>query len=88
MVGKLGKKGEAVSFESREGRTWITLRDSRIVSMPLAFFPWLEQATPEQRANYELYPEQIYWPDLDDGIDIYAFVTGDWIKRPNLSQVG
>ncbi|WP_119065280.1 DUF2442 domain-containing protein [Aggregatilinea lenta] len=87
MIGKLEEKDKAVSIEIREGRVWLTLRDSRIVSMPLGFFPWLEQATPEQRANYEFAPFSIYWPDLDDGIDVYAFVTGSWVHPPALRKV-
>jgi len=54
--------------------------------MPLSFFPWLEQATPEQRGNYVLAPFAIYWPDLEDGIDVYAFVTGSWLHPPALSK--
>ncbi len=88
MVGKVEEKNEAVALEFREGRIWITLRDSRIVSMPISFFAWLEKATPEQRENYELYPEVILWPELDEGIDMYAFVTGSWTRRPSLSQTG
>lgn len=87
MKGKLAEKDQAVAIEIREGRVWLTLRDSRIVSMPLSFFAWLERATPEQQANYELSPFDIYWPDLDDGIDVYAFVTGEWIHPPALSKV-
>jgi len=87
MIGKLEEKDKAVSIDIREGRVWLTLRDSRIVSMPLSFFPWLEQATPEQRANYEFSPISIYWPELDDGIDVYAFVTGNWVHPPALHEL-
>ncbi len=86
MIGKLEEKDKAVSIAIREGRVWLTLRDSRIVSMPLSFFPWLERATPEQRAKYEFSPISIYWPELDNGIDVYAFVTGSWIHPPALGE--
>lgn len=84
MIGKLEEKDKAVSIAIQEGRVWLTLRDNRIVSVPLNYFPWLERATPEQQANYEFTPISIYWPDLDDGIDVYAFVTGTWARPPAL----
>jgi hypothetical protein len=87
MLGKLEEKDQAEAIEIREGRVLLTLRDGRIVSMPLSFFPWLERATPEQRANYVFAPFSIYWPDLEDGIDVYAFVTGTWMHPPALSEV-
>lgn len=87
IIVKLEPKDQAVALDIREGRVWLTLRDGRIVSMPLSFFSWLEQATPEQRANYELSPIDVYWPDLEDGIDVYAFVTGTWAHPPKLSEV-
>lgn len=87
-IGKIEAKDEAVALDFREERIWLTLRDSRIVSMPISFFSWLANATPEQRTNYELYPEVVLWPELDEGIDVYAFVTGNWIERPGLSQAG
>ena len=49
---------------------WITLTDARVIGAPLAWFPRLEDATPEQRANWELYPFGlgVHWPDVDEDI--------------------
>jgi hypothetical protein len=69
---------QAVGIDIRDGMVWVVLKDRRVIGMPLDFFPWLEQASPEQRANYRLYPFTIYWPDLEDGIDVEALITGDW----------
>lgn len=77
MQGRIEERDEALAVELREGRIWITLRDSRIVSMPISFFPWLDQATPEQQANFKIFPSVILWPELEDGIDLYAFITGN-----------
>jgi hypothetical protein len=87
MIGKLEEKHKAVSIAIHEGRVWLTLLDTRMVSMPLSFFPWLEQATPAQRAHYACSPISIYRPDLDDGIDVYAFVTESWVHPPALDEV-
>lgn len=58
--------------------TYITVRlaDGRIISNPIAWFPWLQNATPEQQANYELWPFSIDWPDLDNGLDVEGMLRG------------
>ena len=57
------------------GTLHVQLDDGREISLPLAGVPWLKwltKATPKQRANWSLEPGgyAIYWPDLDDGIEI------------------
>ncbi len=49
---------------------FITLADGRLIGAPLAWFPRLQEATPEQRANWELWPARtaVRWPDLDEDI--------------------
>jgi len=53
----------------------VRLDDAREISLPLAEVPWLKwlaKATSKQRANWSLEPcgFAIYWPDLDDGIEV------------------
>ncbi len=88
MIGRIKKRDEPVAVDLSNGRVAITLRDDRIVSMPISFFTWLDKATPEQQANFEIYTNSIFWPDLEDGIDMYAFITGTWAKKRNVSEVG
>jgi len=57
------------------GTLHVHLNDGREVSLPLAEVPWLKwltKATPKQRANWSIEPGgyAIYWPDLDDGIEV------------------
>jgi hypothetical protein len=59
------------------GMVWVTFNDQRVIGLPLKFFPWLEKATTEQQRNYEANPISVYWPDLEDGIDMEYF-TGEW----------
>ena len=61
-------------------KVWVTLDDQRVIGLPLAAFPWLAKATPEQQRNYQASPISIYWPDLEDGIDMEYF-TGEWALR-------
>ncbi len=53
----------------------VLLDDGREISVPFTGVPWLKwlaKATPKQRANWSLEPGgfAIYWPDLDDGIEV------------------
>ena len=53
----------------------VQLSDGREISLPMNKVPWLKwlaKATPKQRANWKLEPVgfAIYWPDLDDGIEV------------------
>ncbi len=48
------------------------LAAGREVIVPLARFPWLRDATPEQRSHWRLIGGGVgvHWPDVDE--DIYA----------------
>lgn len=60
---------------------FIYLADGRAIGMPLYFFPWLRDASDEERKDCELYPFSVFWRDLDEGIDIIAMVSGMYIKE-------
>lgn len=38
---------------------WVHLDDGRVISVPLAWFPRLLNATPEQRAQFEISPRAV-----------------------------
>ena len=50
----------------------VVLADGRRLSVPLAWFPRLLHASPEQLENYELLGEGlgIHWPDLDEDLSV------------------
>jgi len=53
----------------------VLLSDRREISLQLDEVPWLKwlaKATPKERANWSLEPGgfAIYWPGLDDGIEV------------------
>ncbi|MBI5957891.1 MAG: DUF2442 domain-containing protein [Chloroflexi bacterium] len=70
----------AESVVIADGIIHITLTDGRVFKMPLDYFPWLKNATPEQQAHYQADFIAILWPDLDDGIDMEALVNNRWIR--------
>lgn len=65
----------------------VPLVDGRTISVPLAWFPRLLHATPQQRNHFELLGdgEGIHWPDLDEDISVAGLLRG--VRAPkNRSQ--
>ncbi|MCH7988040.1 MAG: DUF2442 domain-containing protein [Planctomycetes bacterium] len=60
----------------------VTLTDGRRLSVPLVWSPILSQATPEQRANYEIGGGGIalHWPELDEDLSIAGLMAGGDLK--------
>ena len=56
----------------------VVLADGRRISAPLAWFPRLLRATPEQRANWELLGdgEGIHWSGVDEDLSISGLLRG------------
>ena len=60
------------------------LVDGRTVSVPLAWSWRLSEASPEQRAHWELVGDgtSIHWPDIDEDISIEGMLYGTPAPRP------
>jgi len=54
----------------------VTLANQRQISVPLANYPLLLNATVEQRTNVQLSLSGIYWPDLNLDISLLELLTG------------
>lgn len=54
-----------------------TLADGREVSVPLAWFPRLQRASPEQRRNWRLIGAGvgIHWPDVDEDVSAASLLA-------------
>ena len=52
------------------------MKDGRLISVPLSFYPTLQHASEAQRLNFELYPSSVHWPDLDCDIGVEGMLTG------------
>ncbi|MBF0555861.1 MAG: DUF2442 domain-containing protein [Nitrospirae bacterium] len=61
------------------------LVDGRVISVPLAWSWRLSEATPEQRANYEIIGDGqgIHWPGIDEDISAEGMLYGIPAPRPN-----
>jgi hypothetical protein len=56
----------------------VTLVDGRTVSAPLAHYPRLLHATPEQRASWRISGGGfgIHWPDVDEDLSTEGLLRG------------
>jgi Protein of unknown function (DUF2442) len=56
----------------------VDLMDGRTISVPLAWYPRLLNATPEQRAKWELAGAGfgIHWPEIDEDLSTEGLLRG------------
>jgi Protein of unknown function (DUF2442) len=66
----------AIDVDVSDAALRIVLSDGRELSAPLAWFPRLRDATPEQRWNWEPIGSGhgIHWPDVDEDISVRALM--------------
>ncbi len=60
------------------------LVDGRVISVPLAWSWRLSEATPAQRAHFELIGDGqgVHWPDIDEDISVEGMLHGVPAHRP------
>ena len=77
----------AVAVEFSADAFRVVLDDGRELSVPLAWFPRLLHATPEQRQGWELIGrgEGLHWEELDEDISVAGLLAGrsDQTRRPS-----
>lgn len=56
----------------------VDLNDGRTISVPLAWFPRVLHASPEERKNWRLIGkgQGIHWEDLDEEISVEGLLAG------------
>ncbi len=79
----MGSLAKHVRF--RDDTMWVDLEDGRQLGVPLAYFPRLLYALPEQREKFELSGggAAIHWEGLDEDISVEGLLLGigDRTKR-------
>ena len=67
---------KTLSFD--DSMMWVDLSDGRKLGVPLAFFPRLFNASPEQRLNYIISGggSGLHWDDLDEDISVEYLLMG------------
>lgn len=67
---------QVVAVDFQDDTVYLRLADGRVIGNPLDWHTWLAQATPEQRTNVEMHELSVYFPDLDDGLDVDEMMKG------------
>ena len=70
-----------------EASMWVTLNDGRVVGVPLAWYPRLLHATPEQLARVELSPSGMHWDEIDEDLSVRGILMGQMAFRPQPATV-
>ncbi len=67
-------KPMAVRFD--EDSMWVELSDGRTLGVPLAWFPRLLRASPDQREQVKISSRGLHWEVLDEDISIAGLLAG------------
>lgn len=65
---------KSVRFD--DNNLWVGLSDGRTIAAPLAWFPRLLEAAPEQRLQFELSKSGLHWDALDEDISVEGLLVG------------
>lgn len=73
---RAGEKIKDVRID--EDTLTVDLADGRTLSTPLAWYPRLLHATPEQRNNFVIAGAGfgIHWPDVDEDVSVHGMLAG------------
>ena len=68
----------AKSVRFDDATLWVDLNDGRTIGVPLAWFPRLLAATPDQRTQCRISPsgQGLHWEELDEDISVAGLLAG------------
>jgi len=76
-------KGRGMSISAKslhfdDATMWVELADGRTLGVPLAWFPRLLSATPEQRerCRISVTGRGLHWEELDEDISVPGLLAG------------
>ena len=85
MTNLVTKSGNdrAATVELTATELSVRLIDGRTVSVPLSWYPRLEQATVKERGNWRLTGDGqgIHWPDIEEDISVEGLFAGRQSKE-------
>jgi Protein of unknown function (DUF2442) len=67
---------KATSVRFDDDSMWVELSDGRTLGVPLAWFPRLLRATPEQRDACRITGHGLHWSELDEDISVSGLLAG------------
>ena len=65
---------ESVRFD--DDSMWVSLSDGRVLSVPLAWFPRLLNASAAQRNAVELSRTGLHWEAIDEDVSVQGLLAG------------
>lgn len=74
--GLFAERNDAVEVEIVDRYLNVVTRDGRRISAPLNWWPWLRDATDEQRREINNYGASFYFPALGKGISMEVILLG------------
>ena len=84
------RPGESVKdVHFTEDTLSVDLNDGRTITVPLAWYPRLLHATPDQRQNWQISGGGfgIHWPDIDEDLSTEGLLRGAPAPRKTMSYV-
>lgn len=68
----------AIGLVITENDLIVSLADGRSLSVPIAWYPRLANATPEQRQNWKILGPGVgfHWPDVDEDLSVEGMLLG------------
>lgn len=81
----MSTSAKSVRFD--ENSMWVDLSDGRVIAVPLAWFPRLMHATPQQREQVEFSPQGLHWEALDEDVSVAGLLAGvgDLTRQPSVA---
>jgi hypothetical protein len=67
---------KATSVHFDDDSMWVELSDGRTLGVPLAWFPRLLRATPEQRDACRITGRGLHWSAVDEDISVRGVLAG------------
>jgi hypothetical protein len=74
----LGADERVAGVELTEDNLIVALNDGRTISVPLAWYPRLANASPAQRNNWQIAGGGygIHWPEIDEDLNTEGLLRG------------
>lgn len=68
----------AIGLEVTDDELIVSLADGRRLSVPIAWYPRLANASPQQRRNWEIIGPGVgfHWPDVDEDLSVEGMLRG------------
>ena len=79
-----------LDVQSTDDTLSVSLRDGRVITVPLVWYPRLLNATPAQRKNWKIAGGGygIHWPDLDEDLSTEGLLRGAPAESIGSREVG